>query len=139
MGSSGVSDRTNLMSSAEPSARAQGTIRTWLGREGLRGVLGLIPSSSVLPRPTFGHHGPKCPTSPAAFRGGDQSKSCSSSNRTRGHGLKLWQERFGLDNRKIFFIERVVKYWNRLSGEGVELLSLEVLIKSVNVAAGDTV
>lgn len=121
------------MSSAEPSARAQGTIRTWLGREGLGDILGFIPPSSVLPRPTCGHHCPKCPTSPAAFRGGEQSKSCSSSNRTRGH----CQESFRLDNRKIFFTERMVKYWNRLPGEGVELLSLEVLIKRVNVALGD--
>lgn len=40
------------MSSAEPSARAQGRIRTWLGGEGLGDVLGLISPSSVLPRAT---------------------------------------------------------------------------------------
>ena len=53
---------------------------------------------------------------------------------TRGDGLKLHHWRFRLDIRKNFFTERVMKHWNRLSRE-----SLEVLKRYVDVALRDVV
>jgi len=56
---------------------------------------------------------------------GDKRFSRACSNRRRGIGFKLEEDRFRLDIRKKFFTVRVQKRWSRLPREVVDAPSLE--------------
>jgi len=61
------------------------------------------------------------------------------SDRMRGNSLKLHKGRFRLCIRKHSFAERVVKHWNRLPMDVVELPSLEIFKRHADVELRGTV
>jgi len=65
------------------------------------------------------------------------SRACC--DRTRSNGFKLREGRFRLDTRKKFFTMRVVKQWNRLPREVVEVPSLETFNARFNSALSNLV
>ena len=64
-------------------------------------------------------------------------RACSA--RTRGNGFKLEEGRFSLDIRKKLFPVRVVRHWNSLPREFVDVPSLEAFTARLDGAVNNLV
>jgi len=62
-----------------------------------------------------------------------------SGGRTGGNDSKLHQGRFRLDMRNNFFTKRVVKHWNRLPREVVDIPCMSVFKRPLDSALNNTV
>ena len=60
-------------------------------------------------------------------------------DRTGGSGFKLKEEKYRLGMRKKYTTVRVVMHWNRLDGEVVDALSLEIFRVSRDQASSDLI
>ena len=52
---------------------------------------------------------------------------CTDSDRTRGNSFKPKEGIFGLNGRRKFFTQRVMRHWHGLSRKAVDIPSLEAL------------
>jgi len=75
----------------------------------------------------------------ACKKDGDRLFSRACSNRTRGDGFKLKEQRFRLDLRQKFFTLRVVRPWPRLPRQVVDAPSLETSQARLDGALSDLI
>lgn len=73
-----------------------------------------------------------------SWRGAFHKASKATSNRTRANGFML-KTRFTVDSRKKFLTERVVRHWNRLPREAVDVSPLEVFKARLDEALSNLV
>lgn len=67
-----------------------------------------------------------------------ESLLARNSDGRRGNGLKLYQRTFGLDRRRNFLTERVLRDWNQFSRDVVESPPLEMFQSCTDVMLRDT-
>ena len=70
---------------------------------------------------------------------GDRLFSRVCGDRIRGNGFKLKVGRFRLDTMKKSFTGRVVRHWNRLPSDVVEVPSLETFKARLDQALGNLI
>ena len=63
----------------------------------------------------------------------------SDCDRTKGNGFKLKEKRFRLHVRKKFFTQRVIRCWNKLPREVVDVPSQEAFRISLQGALGSLI